>query len=257
LKSLYISHNPQFSPLSEVLKLCEGWQCGIELAALADNAVLEDPLQIEKHRRQIPAAMSRSIHAPYLGFYPGHPDPLVRAGALACFRQVYRASLALEAEDLVFHHNYDPSACSPAEWLRNSVEFWKSFLEESPGRRVHLENVMDVTPDLLLRLIESVGSPLLDIALDVGHVNCYSGVPLSTWIGEAAGRIGYLHLHDNHGQEDEHLAIGEGGIDWPPVLHQIEVKAPAAIWTLEAGGSRMYRSLKWLQENWFRSRSGA
>lgn len=31
-----------------------------------------------------------------------------------------------------------------------------------------------------------------------------------------------LHLHDNHGLRDEHLAIGQGKIEWPPIFEAIK-----------------------------------
>lgn len=70
------------------------------------------------------------------------------------------------------------------------------------------------------------------VTLDVGHA--YRG-------GKKAGiknpeqkivdaikrlkkKVVHVHLHDNHGEQDEHLPPGEGNIDFRPILHALRVK---------------------------------
>ncbi|MFC2106618.1 sugar phosphate isomerase/epimerase family protein, partial [Candidatus Bipolaricaulota bacterium] len=37
-----------------------------------------------------------------------------------------------------------------------------------------------------------------------------------------AGQLSHLHLHDNHGERDDHLLPGEGTVDWARVLGVLE-----------------------------------
>ncbi len=50
-----------------------------------------------------------------------------------------------------------------------------------------------------------------------------------------ASRISYLHIHDNNGKKDEHLAIGDGCIPIRKVLDAVESQSSEALWALEAG----------------------
>ncbi len=50
------------------------------------------------------------------------------------------------------------------------------------------------------------------LCLDTGHTNHASKKPLTEWLDILAPWITHLHLHDNHGVIDEHLAIGAGNI---------------------------------------------
>jgi sugar phosphate isomerase/epimerase len=249
VRQLFLSHHPQFSPLCEVVSLCKKYGCGLEMSAFASIESLDDQTLIETQRAGAAGILWRSIHGPYLDLYPGHPNPAVRERTRLCFQQIYRIAVWLNARHLIFHHNFDPQASSPEVWLKYSSAFWKNYLAECPGVSVHLENVMDANPELVSAVIEEVASPCLDIALDIGHVHCYSQADLNKWISALGSRIGYVHLHDNHGREDEHLALGEGNIALVEILALLKSRAPAAVWSLESGGPKMYQSLQWLNEN--------
>ena len=74
---------------------------------------------------------------------------------------------------------------------------------------------VDRTAADLVSLIESVGSPQVRMCLDVGHAAVNGNLDeLVRLLGKA---IVHLHIHDNHGQRDEHLPIGRGTIDFTPL----------------------------------------
>jgi sugar phosphate isomerase/epimerase len=51
--------------------------------------------------------------------------------------------------------------------------------------------------------------------LDVGHAHLGEGVTAA--LNTLKPRLHSSHLHDNHGQRDEHLWPGEGDIQWNEV----------------------------------------
>ena len=55
------------------------------------------------------------------------------------------------------------------------------------------------------------------LALDVGHAHL--NFCLSEFLRLPAG---HYHLHDNNGKEDSHIAVGEGTIDFKPVMKAIQ-----------------------------------
>jgi sugar phosphate isomerase/epimerase len=116
-----------------------------------------------------------------------------------------------------------------------------------PDIKMHLENIMDRNPELLSELVCRVDSPLLDIALDIGHAQAYSKVTPLYWIESLKTQVGYVHLHDNHGAEDEHLALGDGNIPVADTLDALDKYASGAVWSIESGGGKMYRSIAWLK----------
>ena len=220
------------------------------MAAFSDIAVLNDGEQISLHESALSGINGRTIHAPYLELYPGSPDEAVRKATFDCFQNVYRIAAELNAGHIVFHHNYDPSACSESAWLENSCAFWREFMEAKPAVvKIHLENILDKTPRLLSELVSRIDNPLLDIALDIGHAHAYSKVTPLYWVESLKTQIGYVHLHDNHGTEDEHLALGDGNIPLTETLDALVNYVPEAVWSIESGGEKMYRSIEWLKRS--------
>lgn len=52
------------------------------------------------------------------------------------------------------------------------------------------------------------------MTIDFGHANTMGKVNDFIKVLKSASHV---HIHDNHGKSDEHLAIGEGTIDWNKV----------------------------------------
>ena len=64
----------------------------------------------------------------------------------------------------------------------------------------------------LRSLITQAGSPRVRACLDIGHAAVNRN---AAELVELLGRdIVHLHVHDNHGQRDEHLPVGRGTIDF-------------------------------------------
>jgi sugar phosphate isomerase/epimerase len=60
----------------------------------------------------------------------------------------------------------------------------------------------------------------MGLVLDVGHANTCG--TLLEFLSHPA--LTHIHLHDNSGKGDEHLALGQGCIDLQPVLETIKEK---------------------------------
>lgn len=66
------------------------------------------------------------------------------------------------------------------------------------------------------------------------------------WIEALGGQIGYVHLHDNRGDEDEHLGLGSGTIPMREVCAALERQSPEAIWAMEIKVPYLEESVDWL-----------
>ncbi|UYZ40633.1 MAG: sugar phosphate isomerase/epimerase [Candidatus Methanospirare jalkutatii] len=79
-------------------------------------------------------------------------------------------------------------------------------------------------PEELVRLVEEVDAENIGICLDIGHA--FATGTLQEFLkliggeeGERSGaRIVHVHVSDNFGRNDEHLALGRGGVNWSDVL---------------------------------------
>jgi sugar phosphate isomerase/epimerase len=67
--------------------------------------------------------------------------------------------------------------------------------------------------DGALRLIEAVGRTNLGVILDTGHQHAQKE-NLSLAVKKMKNRVFFVHLSDNDGRDNLHLALGDGSIDW-------------------------------------------
>jgi sugar phosphate isomerase/epimerase len=74
------------------------------------------------------------------------------------------------------------------------------------------------------------------------------------WIEQLGPQIGYVHLHNNDGEHDQHQALNDGTVPMLEVCHALRQYAPSAVWAIEAVGEGMRQSLDWLNSNGFLGR---
>ncbi len=158
-----------------------------------------------------------SLHAPAKGVNIASQLPPIRRASV----EVIAASFAIAAEvnaPVVIHPGYaswEGGRDGAGARMRLSLEELGGYAQDM-GVTFAVEN-MPRWPYFFLTTPEDL--PLIDgfgFCLDVGHAHMndcleeFLAVPFT-----------HLHLHDNHGHLDEHLAVGEGTIDFAPVFRQL------------------------------------
>ncbi len=88
-------------------------------------------------------------------------------------------------------------------------------LENMPN----MEKLLCRTPEELFGMVESVDRDNLGTTFDAGHANTTKNT--AKYLKEKS-RISHVHIHDNKGTHDQHLALGEGTVDWDLVLGALE-----------------------------------
>ncbi len=193
-----------------------------------------------------------TLHGPFLDLSPASPDPGLRELTLHRYRRALYIASQLQASHIVFHTQFNPNVREPAylsRWLTANTRFWSDLLEETEASSVTvlLENMWDPRPDHIASLLAAVDNPRLCSCLDVAHAHLYSEVPLSRWPEVLADKLIYVHLSDNRGQWDEHLALGEGEIDFAALLQSISKCGLVPWYVLEVSSySAAMQSLRFL-----------
>jgi sugar phosphate isomerase/epimerase len=239
--------------ISTIAPFCVANQWGIEVQSFHDpDYINRTPDAITIHRKAIEKIKLRSLHGPFGDLCPGSFDSMVRDVARHRFEMGYDIAVQLDITHIVLHHGYIPGTSSPAGWLSRSTCFWNDFLDsKSVKMKFHIENMIESDPYLLLDVIKSINKKNVDVCLDIGHAHCFSKIPVVKWIKILGTHIGYVHMHDNHREKDEHLGLGEGSIPMVDVCQALCEYAPDALWAIEAEGVGIQKSLVWLEENGF------
>jgi sugar phosphate isomerase/epimerase len=97
-----------------------------------------------------------------------------------------------------------------------SLEHLSIFAKER-GAEILLENIPSElsTPERILAFLQYTRLDL-KICFDTGHAHMTGGVQSA--FRSLRKRIAAIHVHDNHGDEDEHLLPFEGEIDWAQTM---------------------------------------
>lgn len=159
-----------------------------------------------------------SVHAPLSDVNIGAINPRMREAAL---KEI------LEALDIAYHMGIDlmtvhPGFMSPLAILDRdtAVQATKESLKaiDARGRdlgiRIALENMPEMPVSLAKvpqELLEFMDGTDLGVCFDIGHANTVGNIPDFLAIKD---RFINMHVHDNVGDRDRHMVIGEGNIDF-------------------------------------------
>lgn len=234
------------------VQLCQARGIGIEVQAFYHPDALLDEALIARTAEIISGIQVLSLHGPFGDLNPGSFDPLVCEVARQRIQAGFDVAMRLKASHIVLHAGRVPNAGPEQFWIKRSIAFWRSFMAQVPADvNVHLENMLEEGPHVLAALVDGVGCPNLHVNLDIGHAHCNSHTPVLEWVTHLTDRIGYVHMNDNHGADDEELGLGHGTIPIKEVCNALEEVSPNAIWGIEAEGDGVEESLKWLEANGF------
>ena len=97
-------------------------------------------------------------------------------------------------------------------------------------------------PEALVSLIENdLDGANVGICMDVGHAHIMGD--LADAIEACSGHLITTHLHDNNGKTDDHLAPGDGSIDWPLALMALQKVGYDGTWLFEVANTSTPRAV--------------
>lgn len=233
----------------KVAPICGETGLGVEIQSFSNpDYPLLHPDSVALHQAHYASVFPRSLHGPFGDLSPGSCDRLIREVTRQRLEFAYDYAVKLGAEHIIFHHGYVPNTNTYGGWLKRSVEFWEEFLlSKESDITFYLENLLEVDAKLMGEVLASVNHPNLKACLDLGHAFCHGKVQVHQWIEELGARIGYVHFHDNLGDQDAHLSLGQGRLPLDQICYTLEQRAPDAIWALEVGPQNLKDSLFWLE----------
>jgi sugar phosphate isomerase/epimerase len=157
-------------------------------------------------------------------------DPEARAAAVRELIAASEAAALMGVETLVLHPGPEREGRPPeAEFLermRHAADSLNLVADRccELGGHLVLENML---PHLLfghindmLYLLGTIRACDVAACLDTGHA--FLARELATVIHKLSGHLHMVHVNDNRGDRDDHLSPGEGQIDWPWFLRELQ-----------------------------------
>lgn len=221
--------------LDKFLKYRLNPEIGFDAGALDTVSVLEAKAIAEQLHQ---AGLSITLHGPFLDLSPGSPDTEIRGVTEKRYDQLVSLVPVFKPRTVVCHTGYDHRRYWPIsdQWIESSLEIWRPLAHEMRRNktRLMLENVYERNPSEILPLIENLSSCGVGFCLDIGHQAVFGSVPLSQWLQSMSFCLCQLHLHDNTGERDDHLALGRGNIDIHLLFKElVSLKVRPTVVTLE------------------------
>jgi sugar phosphate isomerase/epimerase len=197
-------------PLDEVLEVLSGITDTVEVMNEARHT-------LRSHEVLESFSYSYSIHAPARGINIASLHEAVRKACVDVLIESFRVAAEVSGT-VVVHPGYFAWEVEREESL---IAFKRSLSELSVaagdlGVRYFVEN-MGNWEYFFIRFPEEL--PIIGdagFALDVGHANLNGN--LDAFLGLL---IGHVHLHDNRGDTDTHLAVGEGTVPFRKVMEAV------------------------------------
>ena len=137
----------------------------------------------------------------------------------------------------------DPSVQMPETAVEKAIESLKALCEFAADRglRMAVENLTSANmlmgryPEELVQLVRGANMDNLGVCLDVGHANTTQKLDEFLDITAQAADVKIIHMHasDNLGEQDLHLPLGKGNLDWKKVLDGIQTNGYKGLVVLE------------------------
>ncbi len=171
---------------------------------------------IDKHN------FKSSLHAPFMEQDIGSANDAQQQQTYRRLLHTLDVAARLGSRRIVVHPGYGdmPDERDFTGWLKRAGDLLKSLCQRAYELKLQIafENIYDSTPDRLYMLLDTVKSESAGICFDTGHYNLFSSLPMQSWLDRLGNRIIVCHIHDNDKSGDQHLAIGDGCLDYNPLI---------------------------------------
>jgi sugar phosphate isomerase/epimerase len=187
-----------------------------------------------------------SFHAPFFeGVDLSSPDQEQRGQSVKEITKAAEAASELGVLQFVIH----PSPVEPGRNIDNELHKQRMYnvIESLQyvavrcrelGMNLLLENML---PHMLfshiadlLCIIRSIERKNVGICFDTGHANLSGNIYKMMY--KLSAHLKMIHANDNNGDTDEHLAPGDGNIDWEKLICKLKKEKFHGIFMLELSG---------------------
>ncbi|MBE6499107.1 MAG: sugar phosphate isomerase/epimerase [Methanobrevibacter thaueri] len=234
--------------LEETLDFIE--TLGIEYAELVHQFPTEYPVKdvLESYN------LKYSIHSPFMDVNIASLQEKSRVNSVGQIKDSIDFACEIDGEAVVVHPGLASFLASKYflsdvyNYANESIREIKKYGDDA-GVLVTVENMPDFDA-MIYKDVGDLNSFLVGLdmgmTLDVGHAHHMKYSP-DEMIFDS---IKHIHLHDNSGDDDSHLAFGEGNIDLKYIINTLEDKKYKGIYIIEVNDlDSVEKSYKYLKKN--------
>ncbi len=199
-------------------------------------------------------SLKYSIHAPFMDVNIASPQDQSRLNSIAQIKSSIDLANEINAEAVVVHPGLI-SFLANKYFKKEVYEFANQSIKEigdyakNLGVMATIENMPNFEP-MIYQNIADLNQLLVEnemhMTLDIGHAN-HVGYAPDEMIFDS---IKHVHVHDNLGDDDSHLPLGEGSIDLKYIINTLESKNYDGIYILEVNDyDSIKKSYEYMKKN--------
>ncbi|UFJ40273.1 sugar phosphate isomerase/epimerase [Brevibacillus humidisoli] len=185
-----------------------------------------------------------SLHAPISRCNPAAEEQAQRDHSVELMRRCLHLVGELQCSHVVMHVGQIRDHLDPVcrdQGVRRVIHFLQQLLADSDRTEISLalENVppypgvLGWNVDDLVSICQGMDDSRVGIVYDVGHAHLIRPGYVLESLRQVLPHLLALHLSDNRGEHDDHLAVGEGAIPFPQVVSFLCEQGYRGFWTLE------------------------
>jgi len=179
-----------------------------------------------------------TVHAPFWDLAPGGYEPRILALTRDKLARTVEIAALFRPVDMVCHLGWEPwrYGHDPDRWLETACTTFLPVLEEAAaqGWAVVFENTYEPDPAMHLRFLQRLHHVRAGFCLDCGHLLAFAKTAdFAGWLLRLAPYLGHVHVHDNDGRADRHLAPGSGIFPFDDLFRWLEGRGLHPVLTLE------------------------
>lgn len=210
---------PEMDNIFECVELSKKYDLGFEYNDFFWPDVLDDDKKISEiisEYKKYDLPEFTTLHGAFFDVIPFSVDSKIREISKNRILKSIWVAKEIGAKAVIFHTNYNPFLNSKSyidEWIEKNVQFWSEILKSHLDIDIYLENMFDTSPDIMEALSEKLCEfENYGICFDYAHASL-SKVNPEEWVKRLGKYIKHVHINDNDGISDLHLAWGDGKLD--------------------------------------------
>lgn len=249
---------PDLNDIEECCAFSEENNLGWEFNDFMLPNVLDDTEKIERIISQYSfheLPQVRNTHGAFLDITVASSDSKIRAASDFRVNQSIELAERMGCGAVIFHTNFIANFTDKHYvdgWVEQNAEYWTAKTAECGNVNILIENMFDITPQLLSRLAKKMkGAQRFGVCFDYAHSVVFGRGKKSPdrFVRALYPYVKHIHLNDCDLKHDLHLAVGDGLIDWDVFAEQyLEYMNGVPILLEVRGMEKQKRSLDFLQE---------
>ncbi len=195
-----------------------------------------------------------TIHAPFMDVNIASLQDKSRSNSIAQIKESIDLANRLNCEAVVVHPgltSFLPNKYFPQKVIESANSSIKELGEYSKdlGVLTTIENMPNF-PSMIYQNMFELNDLLVSLdmhmTLDIGHAN-HAGYSADEMYFDS---IKHIHAHDNFGDDDSHLALGEGSIELNTIINTLEKNNFDGIYIIEVNDyDSIKKSYEYLKKN--------